>query len=728
MTGSRLSSDEQPRRTGRRVATLRALYTRPGFVQALTLLAALLVLAAVYPNAFEEVRLRVFDLEQRLAPRPQTDTPVVIVAIDEASLKPPLGQWPWPRTLVAALVRKIGAGHPSALGVDILFAEPDRFSPANVAAAISGLPADAAQALAAMPSNDAALGEAVKAAPTVLGMGVTFAPPTDPQRRFVATPIRAVGGDPAPFLPNYPALIRSQPEITAGESGQAVLVGDPDRDGILRRVPLFVVAGGNLVAGLSVETLRVALGQRGLTLLVANDGIEGARVGGLFLPTDARGRAYPYFTRPQPRITLSAADVLAPSFDPQLLEGQIVLLGVTGLGLVDLKQTPLGLMPGIEVQAQLVQSMVTESLLRRPAVMGKVETAFLVVVAIAVLFFPYRRHVLSAVLLGAAVVICLGMEFAAFRLSHLLLDGVFPAVAALLTFGVMLSANLRATEAARHGLAAELEHERELKARLEGELNAARAIQMGLLPRPLPRVPETSVVEVHALIETARMVGGDLYDFVMLDPYHLFFAIADVSGKGVDAALFMAMTKMLLGSATVLHGDALDLVFDEANVKIALASDQTRAEGGRPMFVTVFAAVLELASGRMAYASAGHDSPYLLRAGSPPQRIDTEGGPPLGTLDEFLFPVDIVQLSPGDVLLLYTDGVTEAKDEQSAFFTSARLDDIMASVVEPTTARAVVELVRENVRRFVGGAEQADDITILGVRWLGAGADPLTAL
>src|SRR6185312_15484129 len=260
--------------------------------------------------------------------------------------------------------------------------------------------------------------------------------------------------------------------------------------------------------------------------------------------------------------------------------------------------------------------------------------------------------------------------------------------------------------AARRRLASELERERELKARLEGELNAARAIQMGLLPRPLPRVPETRSIEVHALLETARLVGGDLYDFVMLDPSHLFFAIADVSGKGVDAALFMAMTKMMLGGATVLYGEALDLVFGEANANISIASEQTRAEGGRPMFVTVFAAVLDLVSGKIAYASAGHDSPYLLRAGSPMLRLDTEGGPPLGTVDDFPFPVDTARLEPGDVLLLYTDGVTEAKDAGSAFYGSARLGDLLSSAAG-ATARSTVELVREDVRRFVGHAEQA---------------------
>jgi adenylate cyclase len=152
---------------------VRAFFARPGTPQALWLLAAILVLSQVFPNFFEEVRLRAFDIEQRMVPRAQSDQPVVIVAIDEEALEPPRGQWPWPRTLVAALLSRIAAAHPAALGVDIIFAEPDRFSPANYARFIPDLPPAAASELAAMPSNDKYLGGAVKSGPTVLGMVVT---------------------------------------------------------------------------------------------------------------------------------------------------------------------------------------------------------------------------------------------------------------------------------------------------------------------------------------------------------------------------------------------------------------------------------------------------------------------------------------------------------------------------------------------------------------------------
>ena len=674
---------------------------------ALLLLVILVALRFDDPGFVEELRLTSFDIEQRLAPRRQENAPVVIVEIDDQSLAPPNGQWPWPRTLVARLVRRIAEGKPSALGVDIIFSEPDRFSPEAMAAAVPELSGAVAQELAALPHNDAVLAAAFKSLPTVLGLGVTFETGALTGGRFTPTPIRAIGADPKQFLQNFPAMIRSLPEITAGESGRAALVGNPDRDGVLRRVPLFIVAGGNIVAGLSVETLRVALGARGLVIIASPHGIEGGRIADLDLPADGEGRAYPYFAPPQSSHIVSAAEVLQPSFDLRRLAGQIVLLGVTGLGLVDIKQTPLGLMQGIEVQAQLIESMLSNALLRRPQMLLWFEISLVLASGLIVIFaLPFGRPRAATLGLGAVVVVCLAAGFILFRFAHVLLDGVYPSLAAALVFGVMLSSGLRAAEASKRKLSAELD-------RQTGELNAARAIQMGLLPRPMP---ETRALEVQPLIETARMVGGDLYDFVLLDPRHLFIAIADVSGKGVDAALFMAMTKMVLNAAALQHGAALDRVFGAANAKISAASDDIQEAGGRPMFVTVFAGILELDTGALVYASAGHDAPYVLRGNAAPLRLETEGGPPLGTLDEFDFPVDRAQLRPGDVILLYTDGVTEAKDKTAAFYTSERLDGVVASIVA-ANAKSVVAAVRGDLRRFVADAEQADDITLLAVRW-----------
>ena len=305
-----------------------------------------------------------------------------------------------------------------------------------------------------------------------------------------------------------------------------------------------------------------------------------------------------------------------------------------------------------------------------------------------------------------------------FRWLGLLFDGAYPALSSLAVFGTMLGANLRAAQSARRQLTADLARTREAKARLEGELTAARAIQMGLMPRRFPPFPDRADLDLHAVIEPARMIGGDLYDFVLIDRHRLFFAVADVSGKGIPAALFMAMTKEVLHAAIVRHGAALDAAMAEANAKVAAAGGDMLEEGAEMMFVTVLAGILDLDTGECRIVSAGHDSPVLLRPGQAPAQIAADGGPPLGALDDFVYPISRHKLRPGDMLFLFTDGVTEAQDASRALYTLPRLRHALAG--SPTSsAQAAIEHVRADLASFVGNAEQADDITMLALRWLG---------
>ncbi len=606
--------------------------------------------------------MRGFDREQQIAPRAYQPLPVRIVAIDEKSLSK-YGQWPWPRTLVARLVHQIAAAHPRVLGVDIIFAEPDRLSPGKLVDAVPDLPTPLAHELLLLPANEVALAEAFKEVPAVLGIGASDEAEPAAHGPSHVIIVRESGVNPRPFLIAYPYLLRSVPELTAVARGQGSVLDNPDPDGITRRLPLFVVSHSQLVPALTLEMLRVALGAGTLGILTAKDGVQGGSVGSAFIPTDARGRVYPHFTPSYEIRYISAADLLDRSYDPAALRGGVVLLGVIGQGLIDERQTPLGLMAGVEVQAQLIECILTGDLLRRPAKLDWIEIALMLAAGLITIFaLPYRRPRMASAAFVVLILLLSGAAFGCFRLFNLLVDAVCPSLASIVTFGVMLGASLRAAEAARRRLAVELEHEREIEARLEGELGAARSIQMGLLPHRFPGPPERSDLEVYALIEPARMVGGDLYDFLLLDSRRLFFAIADVSGKGVPAALFMAMTKEILRDALARHGEALDRVFAEANAKISASGSDMADAGGNMMFVTVFAGILNLASGAIAYVNAGHDSPFRLRAGTEPLELTGEGGPPLGTIEDFQYPVERHQLTPGDLLLLYTDGVTEAEN------------------------------------------------------------------
>jgi adenylate cyclase len=378
------------------------------------------------------------------------------------------------------------------------------------------------------------------------------------------------------------------------------------------------------------------------------------------------------------------------------------------VGIAGLRETPLGLVRAVDLHAQLIESILLGDLLRRPPFLDWVELAAALAAGLAVIWLLRYASPMRAV--GIAVTIAAALfvvEFALFRFADRLFDSTFPVLTLFGALAVMVVGNLRAAQM-------ELVLEREAKQRVEGELAAAQAIQMGLLPRRFPAFPDRPEIDVYARIEPARMVGGDLYDYLLIGgSSRLFFLIADVSGKGIPAALLMAVTKEVVRDAVLTFGPALGRILAEANRKTATASAELQSEGG--VFVTAFAGILDLSSGEVDFASAGHDAPFILGGKSGLRRLVTEGGPPLGTVDDFNYPIDHDRIEPGEILLLYTDGVTEAENANQALYSSERLTAALgrAPVVD---AQRVVAAVIDDVSRFVGDAEQADDMTLLALR------------
>jgi serine phosphatase RsbU (regulator of sigma subunit)/CHASE2 domain-containing sensor protein len=662
-----------------------------------------------------EARVRVFDLEERLWPRASGPARVAIVDVDEKSLAQ-FGQWPWPRTLVAELVRRIAEGHPRVLGIDIVFAEPDRLSPPEIARELPSLPSYLAAGLAQLPPNELALADAMAMVPTVLALVPGREDTSSAQVPVRPAPIRQAGGDATSYLANYRSMLRSLPELSAAAEGAGAIAAEPDDDGIVRRVAVAVGHNGTIIPSFALEVLRVGAGERSVVVDTGRLGIEDVRIGGVAIPTDWRGRAIVHFA---PRVAryIPAVDVLDPAFDPAELHSEVVLLGVAGLAVADLQQTPLGLVRGVDVHAQLIESVLLETLLHRPRYLDWIELALTLGLGLsAICLLRYDRPSRAAAIALASVAGLIGFELVAFRFADLLFDGTYPALTLLAAFGVMQFGTLRAAEA-------ELDRQREATHRFEGELAAAQAIQMGLLPRRFPAFPDHPEIDVYGRIEPARIVGGDLYDYLLIDhDRRLFFAIADVSGKGVPAALLMAATKEVVREAVLKFAAGLDRILAEANQKTAASSTDLLPEGG--VFVTAFVGVLDLATGELSYASAGHASPYVLGGKRGLRQLTTEGGPPLGAVDTFLYPIDRDRIEPGEVLLLYTDGITEAENADRALYGRSRLAEALAKA-PIGDARNLVRAVLDDVRSFVGRAEQADDVTVLALRRVAGAGGPI---
>ena len=248
------------------------------------------------------------------------------------------------------------------------------------------------------------------------------------------------------------------------------------------------------------------------------------------------------------------------------------------------------------------------------------------------------------------------------------------------------------------------------KERIESELRIAREIQMGILPKLFPAFPDRREFEIFASIEPAKEVGGDLYDFFFVDETHFCFLVGDVSGKGVPAAFFMAVTKTLLKVVAERGLDPGDIL---TRVNADLSSENESC-----MFVTLFLAIIDIETGETRYANAGHNPPVFLPCGGRPEWIPPFGEPVAGIMEGMQYSTKTMTLKPGDLLFIYTDGVTEAMDPDGGLFGDDRLMDMLTTENEPFAPKLVKD-VGEAIRIFARGAEQSDDITMLAMQFMG---------
>ncbi len=258
------------------------------------------------------------------------------------------------------------------------------------------------------------------------------------------------------------------------------------------------------------------------------------------------------------------------------------------------------------------------------------------------------------------------------------------------------------------------------KERFESELRIAHDIQMEIIPRTFPPFPDRPELDIYAVLEPAKEVGGDLYDFFFVDEKHMYFVIGDVSDKGVPAALFMSAAKTLIkaiATRTFPGPDGKSLIIPRTDSVLAAVNYELSIENDACMFVTAFCGILNTQTGAVCYTNAGHNPPLLLRKGEKPEFIEENVCTIIGVDEESIFTQAAFKLNPGDTLLLYTDGVTEAKNIHDELYEEDRLH-AEVSKYQGTAAEELVNTVLEAVQTFATGAPQADDITILALTYL----------
>lgn len=649
----------------------------------------------------EPLRRALFDQWQRSAPRAISADQVAVVMIDDAALKE-VGGWPWPRYHMARLTALIAEQNPAAIGFDIIFAESDPLGPASFASLYPEIdPALDAQ-IRGLQDMDAVLAEVFSQSRVVLPRLGVPRYGVDPET-LLFEPV--VAGRPPKGIAHYPQVLSGLPDLEGVARGLAAFNGTPDDDAIVRRVPLSVMMGTKAMPGLAVELVRVATGTEQLVW----DGSKAA-LGDRSLPADGAGRLPLRFGDFPSRAVYSAAEVLDAKTGPPsgAFSGKIVLIGLGAEGTADVVATPMGPEQyGVLVQAQAVDAILNRGWVSRPSWVAALEWlgGALLVTLVVLAGGARRRRVLLIAALAVAAMLPVG-SFLAFDGANLLFDPLRPLLIGLgagLALEIALFVRAR-RERAR--LAAELTEQRVSAAVQEGELQAARSIQMGMVPNEGALAKLDSRVDVGAVLRPARSVGGDFYDALMVAPDKLLFVIGDVTGKGVPAALYMALSKALTKSILSRGSARLAEAVGELNRDLLREADEA-------MGVTMLIGVLDCATGQLAMVNAGHENPIVRRADGSIETLAMRGGPPFCVMD-FPYPEEPAQLAPGDMLVLITDGATEAQNAQDELFgVEGTLEALRRA---PQGAADTASTLANQVRSFEGETEPSDDLTIMAVR------------
>ncbi len=410
----------------------------------LVLLFALVALRIADPRPLEEVHLRTFDLFQVLRPREQKIRPVVIADIDEASLKQ-IGQWPWPRTIVADLITRLHELGAVAIGFDVVFAEPDRMSPAIAATEFRGIDAETREKLAALPSNDAVLAEAIKRAGNVVvgEAGSAIATQRTDAEKALQTGFAVRGPDPLPFLVTFPGLLRNVPSIEQAAAGRGLFSINPERDGIVRRVPVIMEAQDTLVPSLTMDMLRIVTHASAILIRTDQAGVRSVAVPGLEVPTDRNGQFWVHFNKHDPARFVSVADILNGRVAADRFRGRLVLIGTSATGLLDIKTTPVDpVMAGVEVHAQILESVLTKTLLTNPNYAIGAELVIAVLLGLAIIVAAPMLPAAIVLAVGAVLIVGLvGMSWYFFVEHNLLIDFTYPLISSWLIYLVLTFVN-----------------------------------------------------------------------------------------------------------------------------------------------------------------------------------------------------------------------------------------------------------------------------------------------
>ena len=668
------------------------LHKNLNYIVFFALLVLLIFLKILNPSFIKSISFLSFDLYQKVfAEKKNSD--VVIIDIDEKSLGK-FGQFPWNRTVFAKILDQLNTSNPKAIGFDIFFTEKDKQSPEEIFKSFGLVPAGIAE-LQNLKSPDDLFSEKLKESKSIIAVLGSNVPSHSNYNRKAKARFLSKGGDPKNFTYSYPYSIGSLEKLEKNVKGLGSISFLDQLDGIIRSLPLIVQFNKKIYPTMGLEMVRVGSKQKNIYVELNEVGIQRISARPYKIESDPNGIIWIKYKKSQKEQYISAGDVYDGKFDKSFFENKYVLIGASAQGLFDLVKTPLGVtIPGVEVHANVIENILDQSYLIRNPNTYIFELLFSIIVALITFILSQKikpKYSLSIFFGNILATLIIGFSIYKFRSE--LVDFSYPIFIITLTF--LTGLYFRFIEENKMALA-NLQKE----AKLLKERELAAGVQKSLFP-------DISKFEnfIFAKNVPARDVSGDYFDVVRSTPEEYFFTLADVSGKGVKAGMYMAKASSIFRTLTNLKFPLEKVVFGVNNELV-----EAKFKG---MFVTAVFGKLNIKTGELVFINAGHESILTFDKDKKYDYIKSDM-PPIGIVKYFtesMVKSNTINLKD-KTFVVYTDGVTEGYLKNGEELGAEGVQKIIDNMSE-VTPKTIVESIEKELN---WGAEKLrDDITCMAI-------------
>ena len=659
----------------------------------LILLILLIALKIANPSFVKSISYLSFDLYQKVFPLKKNETNVIIIDIDEKSLGK-FGQFPWSRSVFAKIIEKVNTTKPKAIGFDVFFTEKDKQSPEEIIKSYNLIPTDVSE-LQNIKGHDEIFREQLEKSKSVTAVLGSNVPSHSNYDRSAKAKFLSKGGDPKQFTYSYPYSIGSLEQLEKSVKGLGSISFLDQTDGIIRSLPLIVRFKNKLYPTMGLEMIRVGTNQKNLYVEMNEVGINRISSRPYKVSSDPNGIIWIRYKNSLKSQYISASSVFDGKFDEARFKNKYVLIGASAQGLFDLVKTPLGItIPGVEVHANVIENILDQSYLIRNPNTYIFELLFSILIACITFFVSQRikpKYSLSIFFGSLITIIVIG--FGTFLFRSELIDISYPIFILTITF--LTGLYFRFIEENRIALS-NLQKE----AKLLRERELAGEVQKSLFP-------DISKFEnfIYAKNVPARDVSGDYFDVVNVNKNEYFFTLADVSGKGIKAGMYMAKASSIFRTLSNLSYPLEKVVFGVNNELV-----EAKFKG---MFVTAVFGKFNIETNEITFVNAGHESIMVFDRNKNFEFIKSEM-PPIGIIKYFsesMVKSKTINLKEKS-FVVYTDGVTEGYLKNGQELGAEGVQRIVTELNNITPKNIVDSIATE----LNWGAEKLrDDITCLAL-------------